>query len=156
MEKDQRELLLEFNAHNVRFLIVGGYALSHYTQPRATKDLDVLIANTGDNPELVFAALATFGAPLAGMTPDDFRRPKTWFQIGLPPGRVDIVQDIEAIDFELAWKNSEAGVIDEDIPVRFLSMDDLITNKLAVGRPRDLIDVDELRAAHGQTTTKHE
>jgi hypothetical protein len=67
MEKDQRDLLREFNAHNVRYLVVGGYAFSYYTQPRATKDLDVFIENSAENAALVFAALAKFGAPVAGM-----------------------------------------------------------------------------------------
>lgn len=147
MKKDQRDLLLEFNARNVRFLIVGGYAYSHYAEPRATKDLDILIATTDENVQLVYQALAHFGAPLACVTPQDFQQPKSWFQIGVPPSRVDIVQSIDAIDFDSAWENSIEGIIDDDIPVRYISLDDLIRNKLAVGRLRDLADVEDLRAA---------
>lgn len=84
MEKDQRDLLLELNARKVKFLIVGGYAFSHYAEPRATKELDIFIAGTDENAQLVFTALAAFGAPLEWMTAKDFQQPKTWFQIGLP------------------------------------------------------------------------
>jgi hypothetical protein len=147
MKKDQRDLLLEFNARNVSFLIIGGYAYSHYTEPRATKDLDVLIATTDENVQLVYEALVNFGAPLDGVTARDFQQPKSWFQIGVPPGRIDIVQSIDAIDFDSAWENSLEGIIDDDIPVRFISLEDLIRNKLAVGRLRDLADVEDLRAA---------
>jgi hypothetical protein len=139
------------NARNVKYLIVGGYAYSNYTEPRATKDLDVLIATTDENVQLVYKALAEFGAPLSGMTPQDFQRAKSWFQIGVPPNRVDIVQSIDAINFDEAWKNSVPGLIDDDIPVRYISLEDLIRNKLAVGRLRDLADVEDLKAAIAAT-----
>jgi hypothetical protein len=69
MEKDQRDLLLAFNEQQVRYLLVGGYAIGRYSEPRATKDLDVFIDITDDNAERVFVALAKYGAPLAGYTP---------------------------------------------------------------------------------------
>ena len=80
MLKDQRDLLLEFNARNVKFLIIGGYAYSHYTEPRATKDLDILIATSDENVQLVYKALAHFGAPLAGVAPQDFQEPKSFIE----------------------------------------------------------------------------
>jgi hypothetical protein len=147
MEKDQRDLLREFNAHNVRYLVVGGYAFSHYTQPRATKDLDVFIENSDANAALVFAALAKFGAPVADMSPSDFQDSGSVYQVGVPPSRIDILQTIEAIEFAEAWEASEEGTTGDGIPVRYISFDDLITNKLAVGRLRDLADVEDLRAS---------
>jgi len=147
MLKDQRDLLLAFNAHNVRYLVIGGYAYSHYTEPRATKDLDVFIDSSPENAALVFQALTQFGAPLAGMSPADFQDGKSWFQIGVALSRIDITQNIDAVDFDIAWNSSEPGIVGDDIPVRFISVDDLIRNKLAVARPRDLVDVDDLRAA---------
>lgn len=145
MEKDQRDLLREFNAHNVRYLVVGGYAFSHYTQPRATKDLDVFVENGDENAVLVFAALAAFGAPVAGMSPKDFQDSGSVYQVGVPPSRIDILQTIEAIEFADAWEASEEGMTGDGIPVRYISFDDLVTNKLAVGRLRDLADVEDLR-----------
>ena len=147
MEKDQRDLLREFNARGVRYLVVGGYAFSYYAEPRATKNLDVFVEDSAENAERVFAALAQFGAPLTGVSAKDFRDPDSVFQIGVPPSRIDILQTIEAIDFPAAWEASELGMIGDDIPVRYLSFDHLVRNKLAVGRLRDLADVEELREA---------
>jgi hypothetical protein len=145
MEKDQRDLLREFNERKVKYLIVGGYAVSYYTEPRATKDVDLFIGTSDENVASVFAALAAFGAPLAGMTPKDFQDPAWGYQIGQPPSRIDILQDLTAVEFESAWKAGEDGFIDSDIPVRYISVADLIQNKLAVGRHRDLADVEAIR-----------
>jgi hypothetical protein len=152
MLKDQRDLLLAFNAHNVRYLIIGGYAYSHYTEPRATKDLDVFIDSSPENASRVFDALVRFGAPLAGMTVADFQDGKSWFQIGVALSRIDVIQSIDAVDFDTAWDSSEQGLAANDIPVRYISVDDLIRNKLAVGRLRDLADVEDLRAAIAATS----
>jgi predicted nucleotidyltransferase len=145
MEKDQRDLLRVFNEKRVRYLIVGGYAVSYYTEPRVTKDIDIFIDTSDENVEIVYAALAAFGAPLSGMTPKDFQDPAWGFQIGQPPSRIDILQELTAVDFESAWKSGEDGVIDVDIPVRYISIADLIQNKLAIGRHRDLADVEAIR-----------
>lgn len=147
IQQDQRDLLYVFNARNVRYLIVGGYALSHYTEPRATKDLDLFLDSSPDNASRVFDSLAQFGAPLSGVTVDDFRDPDSIFQIGLPPHRIDILQGIDGVEFDAAWQASVEGTIGNGIPVRFISLEDLIKNKLTVGRLRDLADVEALREA---------
>jgi hypothetical protein len=145
MEKDQRDLLRVFNERKVRYLIVGGYAVSHFTEPRVTKDLDIFIDTSDENVAIVYAALAAFGAPLAGMTPKDFQDPAWGYQIGQPPSRIDILQELTAIDFDSAWNAGVAGLIDDDIPVLYISPSDLIKNKLALGRHRDLADVEAIR-----------
>ena len=92
-----RDLLLAFNAHNVRYLVVIGYALrNQYCEPRATKDLDVFIDPNPENAVLVFEALARFGAALSGMTPKDFHDGKSWFQVGVALSRIDVIQRIGA------------------------------------------------------------
>jgi len=96
MPKDLKELLHAFNEHSVKYLIVGGYALGVYAEPRATKDLDVFIQAEVENSEAVFRALAEYGAPMDGLTPADFRDQST-FQIGLPPARIDILQRIDGV-----------------------------------------------------------
>jgi hypothetical protein len=145
MLKDQIDLLSAFNAHGVEYLVVGGHAVNAYTQARFTKDLDVLIRSSEANAAAVYKALAEFGAPLAGVSPADFvGRPEQFFQLGVEPDRIDILQSIAGISFEDAWQAPTLGFV-EGVPVRFLSREDLIVNKLAVGRPRDLGDVDELR-----------
>jgi hypothetical protein len=88
MYPDFKELLSVFNAHNVRYLIVGGYAVSLHAQPRATKDLDVLIDPSEENSEALFAALVKFGAPIAGLAPKDFTEPENFFRMGSPPAMV--------------------------------------------------------------------
>lgn len=154
MEKDQHDLLREFNARKVRYLIVGGYAVSHFTEPRVTKDLDIFIDTSDENVAIVYAALAAFGAPLGGMTPKDFQDPAWGYQIGQPPSRIDILQELTAVDFESAWKAGEDGLIDGDIPVRYISVADLIKNKLALGRHRDLADVEAIRESEAANARK--
>jgi predicted nucleotidyltransferase len=148
MLKDQKDLLAVFNSHGVRYLIVGAHAVGVHAEPRGTKDLDVFIEASPINSEAVFAALAEFGAPLAGMTPDDFNdEPGSVFQLGTPPSRVDILQKIEGVDFDEAWANRIETSIAAGIPTQVISLEDLIRNKLAVGRPQDLIDVEKIREA---------
>jgi hypothetical protein len=148
MLKDQKDLLVIFNAHGVRYLVVGAHAVGVHAEPRGTKDLDVLIKADPENSQAVFAALAEYGAPLAGMSPADFNDgPGSVFQIGMPPSRVDILQKIEAVDFEEAWENRIQTSIAAGIPTQVISRDDLIRNKLAVGRQQDLLDVEKIREA---------
>jgi hypothetical protein len=147
MEKDQRDLLLAFNEQQVRYLLVGGYAIGRYTEPRVTKDLDVFVDITDDNAQRVFAALAKYGAPLKGYTPKDFQDPYSGFQMGLPPSQIDIIFAISALTFEEAWSESVPGTTGDDIPVRYISLEHLIKNKAAAGRLQDLADVAALKAA---------
>jgi Aminoglycoside-2''-adenylyltransferase len=90
MYPDFKELLSVLNAHEVRYLIVGGYAVSFHAEPRATKDLDILISADIENSRAVYAALAQFGAPVEGMSPVDFTEPDNFFRMGTPPVMVDI------------------------------------------------------------------
>jgi len=147
MDKDLREILFALNAHEVEYLVVGGYAVSTYSEPRGTKDLDVLVRSNEENSERVFRALAEYGAPPAGMSPDDFNnRPTTVFQIGTPPLRIDILQRITGVDFDEAWEDRVEGFLD-GIPTHVISRDHLIRNKLAVGRKQDILDVENIREA---------
>jgi hypothetical protein len=155
MEKDQFDLLRVFNEKGVKYLIVGGYAVSHYTEPRVTKDLDIYIETSNENVVRVYEALAIFGAPLTGMTPGDFQDPAWGYQIGQPPSRIDILQEIAAVEFQSAWETGEDGLIGEDIRVRYISADDLIKNKLALGRHRDLADVEAIRESEASHTARN-
>ena len=147
MFKDFKELLSVFNAHRVRYLIVGGYAVSFHAQPRATKDIDILIDPAGDNAKAVHAALAKFGAPLQGLDAKDFSDPDGFFRMGTPPTMVDLMPRISGVDFETAWTRRVSATVDEGLIAPFISRVDLITAKLAVGRPQDLADVAALRAS---------
>lgn len=146
MPKDLKDLLRAFNDHGVRYLIVGGYAFGAHAEPRATKDLDVFIATDVANSDAVYRALAAYGAPLEGLTPADFRDDSA-FQIGQPPARIDILQNISGVDFQDAWENRVEGMIDGEVRAPVISKEDLIRNKLHAGRDQDLLDVKSLEAA---------
>lgn len=147
MAQDLKELWSALNAHSVKYLVVGGYAVGVYVEPRATKNLDIFIKAGPQNGETVYRALAEFGAPLAGYTPADFNDGGSWFQMGQPPNRIDILRHIDSVDFDDAWKNRVETVVDGEISVHVISRDDLIRNKLECGRPRDLLDVEEILQA---------
>ena len=146
MPTNLTELLRAFNDHGVRYLVVGGYAYGIHAEPRATKDLNISIRSDEENSQAVFQALAEFGAPLDGLSAADFKDGST-FQIDLPPARIDLLQRIDGITFDEAWKNRIQGTIDGEIPVVVISRGDLIRNKLASGREQELLDVKKLRAA---------
>jgi len=145
MHQDFKELLSAFNAGQVRYLIVGGYAVSYHAQPRATKDLDILIGADAENSEAVYSALAKFGAPIEGLSARDFAEPDNFFRMGTPPVMVDIMPKITGVEFEAAWSRRVHVQIDDNLSVPFISRQDLLVAKLAAGRAQDLIDVDSLR-----------
>jgi predicted nucleotidyltransferase len=141
---DQLDLLSVFRAHGVRFIVVGGHAVNIYTEPRYTGDLDLLVSGDSANGQAVYRALAEFGAPLKGVTAQDFiNKPSQYFQVGVPPSRVDVLQSIAAVEFEAAWTQATMVKVN-GYDVRFLSREDLIRNKLAAGRPKDLVDAEAL------------
>jgi hypothetical protein len=143
MNRNFRELLSAFSGESVEYLIAGAYALAAHGVPRATGDLDVWIRPSAENAERVFRALATFGAPLTGMTEEDFRVPGAVFQIGVPPQRIDVLTLLDGISFEQAWTHrTEVDLSGLKVPV--IGRADLIRNKRAVGRPQDLADVARL------------
>jgi hypothetical protein len=146
MDKDLKELLSALNVQHVKYMVVGGYAVGVHAQPRVTKDLDIFIEMSSSNASAVYAALATFGAPMAGIAAEDFLEPNAVVRIGVPPVAVDILQHIDGVTFEQAWRSSAEYLVDE-IPARYISAEDLITNKLASGRPQDLADAAAVRQA---------
>lgn len=145
MYPDFKELLSVFNAHRVRYLIVGGQAVSLHAQPRATKDMDLLVSPDSENSKAVFAALLQFGAPVAGLQPADFTEPETFFRMGTPPVMVDIMSRIGGVEFDAAWQRRVSVAIDDALTVPVISREDLIAAKISAGRPQDLADVSALR-----------
>jgi len=143
VNSDFSDLLRIFNDHNVRYMVIGGYAIVQYAEPRFTKDLDMLISTDIKNAEAVYTALLEFGAPLAGLTAKDFAEEGFFFQMGVPPVRVDILMGIPGIQFEECW-NRRMEVDFDGLKVIFISKQDLIASKRAAGRPQDLIDADLL------------
>lgn len=149
VNSDFKELLRIFNDYSVKYLVVGGYAVIKYAEPRYTKDIDLWISAERDNAIAVYQALRAFGAPLAGLTTDDFAREGYFYQMGVAPVRVDILMSIPGLKFKEAWERRE--VVDFDgVMMSFISKQDLITSKIASGRPQDLIDAQLLKEAEAE------
>jgi hypothetical protein len=142
---DFRDLLRSFVDREVRFLVVGGYALAVHGRPRATGDLDLWIDATHENAERALAALRDFGAPLRDLTREDLTRPGTVFQIGVPPLRIDILTSATGLTFAPAWVDrTEAEFEGVRFPV--IGRQHLLANKRALGRAQDLADLERLES----------
>jgi hypothetical protein len=147
--RDFRDLLRAFVDHEVRFLVVGAYALAVLGRPRATGDLDLWVDPTPANARRAYAARRAFGAPLQDLTVDDLATPETVFQIGLPPLRVDILTAITGVEFGRAWRRRQRALFDE-VPVPVLGREDFLANKRATGRLKDLADAEALLRTSGR------
>ena len=143
VNSDFSDLLRIFNANRVKYLVIGGYAVVQYAEPRYTKDLDVWISTDETNAEAVYKSLREFGAPLEELTAKDFAEEGFFFQMGIPPVRVDILMGIPGAKFEDCWQRRNEVDFD-GMPICFISKQDLIAVKRASGRPQDLIDADSL------------
>lgn len=144
MNRDFAEMLDALFAAGADFLVVGAHALAAHGRPRATGDLDLWVRPTADNAKRVWNALVQFGAPLRELKIDDLSTPETVFQIGLPPARIDLLTTLTGLNFDEAW--ARRVVVDvEGRRLPFLSREDLIRNKTALGRPRDLADIEDLK-----------
>jgi hypothetical protein len=145
MNQDFRDLLAEFNARQVEFLLVGAHALAAHGHVRATQDLDVWVCPSAENAKRVIEALRSFGAPLHDLTEKDLSTPGLIFQIGVEPIRIDVLTAIDGVQFDEAWTDRMISKF-ADQPVAVLSREHLIKNKLAAGRTQDLADVEAIRS----------
>ena len=140
---DFKDLLSALNAEGVEYLITGAHAVIAYTEPRFTKDLDILVRPAMDNARKVYRALGSFGAPLREIEAEDFLNVDMVYQIGIAPNRIDILTSVKDVSFDEALADSRR--IDYDgIPVRIMGRDTLIRVKKAVDRPQDRLDVEKL------------
>ena len=140
LNRDYSDILRIFNAGGVEYLLVGAYALAAHGRPRATGDIDLWIRCTPTNAQRTWDALVEFGAPLMGLAPADLATPEIVFQIGVEPRRIDVLTTIDGVEFESAWSRHAQLKIDET-PVPVIGFTDLLANKRASGRPKDLGDV---------------
>ena len=143
MNADYIDMLKCLNKAGVDYILVGGWAVNMYGYIRATVDLDIWILADADNAKKVYSAVAEFGAPVAEMKPEEFAEYGMIFQIGVAPCRVDIISKISGVRYADAVTRAVQKTID-GIPVRIISLDDLIANKKASGRAKDLADVEAL------------
>lgn len=145
MNKDFFDLLRSLIEAGARFLVVGAHALAAHGIPRATGHLDVWIGRTPGNVERVWAALLSFGAPVAalGVKRGDLEAAGMTVQIGLPPRRIDLLTEITGVRFEEAWDSRVVRPVDA-LEVPFIGRQELVRNKRTLGRPKDLADLEAL------------
>lgn len=143
VEQDFKELLESLNAHDVEYVIVGAYALAFHGAPRFTGDLDILVRPSPENAARVLSALEDFGFGSLGLFPDDFQKPDHVVQLGVSPVRVDILTSITGVSWEEAEAGKAIGAYG-GVQVSFLGREQVIANKRALGRKKDLADLESL------------
>jgi hypothetical protein len=147
LNQDFMEMIQALNGAGVEYLVIGAHAMAVHGVPRATGDFDIWVRPARWNGERLLEALREFGAPVAdhGITADDLERPDIVYQIGLPPRRIDLMTGISGVEFDAAWA-SRVIVSLEGCEIPVIGRADLITNKRATGRARDLVDLELLES----------
>ncbi len=143
LNEDFKEFIQLLNANEVKYLVVGGYAVAFHGYPRYTKDLDFWLWIDQQNAEKTVKTLKDFGFGSLGLTPEDFLDPDNIIQLGSPPNRIDLITEVTGLDFNACYQNRQE-VEFEGVKVSFVALEDLITNKKATGRLQDLADAEKL------------
>jgi hypothetical protein len=143
LQQDLREFVELLNSHNVDYIIVGGHAVAFHGYPRFTGDIDFFIRPTVDNGVRLVRALEAFGFSNVGLNAETFAQANKVVQLGRPPNRIDLLTSISGVDFDEGWKGRVAGNLD-GIPVSFIGKLELIKNKRASARTKDLADLEKL------------
>ena len=143
VQQDFKELLALFNDHRVSYMIVGGYALAFHGAPRFTGDLDIFVKPDRENAQRIVAALDAFGFASLGLTVDDFERPDQVIQLGVAPVRIDLITSITGV----SWDDAYTGRVSSNfggVPVHYIGREQFVSNKHAMGRIKDLADLEAL------------
>ena len=144
LEKDFVDFVKLCNHYEVKYLVIGGYAVSVHGYPRSTKDLDILIKLSEENAAKMKNVIDEFGFASLKLTKKDFLKPDFVTQLGQEPIRIDILNDIDGLDYEEAWKNRKM-VNYEGEPISFIGYNELLKIKAIAGRPQDLADISKLK-----------
>ncbi|MCR9296490.1 MAG: nucleotidyltransferase [bacterium] len=143
LNPDFRDMLSALLDAEIDFMIVGAYAMAAHGYPRATGDIDIWVRADAETAPKLYRTLAEFGAPMHDLTLEDLASPGIVFQIGVAPVRIDILTELSGLDFSLAWQNRiEIEMDDLNIPV--IARGDLLANKRATGRAKDIADAETL------------
>jgi hypothetical protein len=145
LNKDYKDMLHALAGEKAKFLLVGAYAMAVHGYPRATVDMDIWVMPSPENADAVVRAIERFGAPLHDLTKADLLKDDTVFQIGVAPRRIDIITGASGLRFEEVFARS-LDVNIEGLPIRVLALDDLIRNKRAIGRTKDIADAEALES----------
>lgn len=140
LDRDFKEFLECLAGRDVRFLVVGGYAVAAHGHPRYTGDLDLWVWTGVENAESLLMALSDFGFGSLGLVADDFTEPGRVVQLGYPPVRIDLLTSIDGVDFEACF-DRRVEIVLEGLAVPFIALDDLRRNKASSGRPQDIADL---------------
>ncbi len=143
VQKDFKEFLELLNAHEVEFMIVGGYALAFHGAPRYTGDIDVFVKLDRPNALRIINSLEEFGFSSLELSIDDFQKEDNVVQLGLPPVRIDIITSISGVSWEQAYASRVPGKYG-DVPVYYIGKDQYVVNKKATGRAKDIADIEAL------------
>ena len=146
VEKDFKEFIESLNTNSVRYLIIGSFALSYYSEPRYTKDIDILVDSTASNADRLMTAIREFGFSDIELGSRDFLEPDQVIQLGIAPLRIDLLTSLKGIPFADAWDRRTTGQYG-DIPAFYISKQDLIDHKKLVGRKQDFADIEKLTKA---------
>lgn len=141
--EDFRDFLKFLNNHEVEYLLIGGYAVGYHGFPRATFDMDVWIAATPENAKKMIGVMIDFGFDPETLNEDLFTDPKDMIRMGVPPLRLEVLKEIDGVDFEECYKRRVVEILD-DVEVSIISLEDLRKNKEASGRPKDIMDLENL------------
>jgi len=143
VQKDFKEFFALLNAHEVDFMIVGGYALAYHGAPRYTGDIDIFIKPESENAQRILQGLEEFGFSSLELSSEDFQNEDTVVQLGLPPVRIDIITSISGVSWEQAEASKEPGTYG-DVPVFYIGKNQYVANKRARGRAKDIADIEAL------------
>jgi hypothetical protein len=143
LPKDLKEFVELLNGLDVRFLIVGAFAVGYHGHPRYTSDIDIFVDNSAKNAELLLKAIHQFGFSDIGLSTEDFMKQDQVIQLGVAPNRIDLMTFLSGVDFDEAWSAREFGELG-GITLPFISREMLKRNKAATGRSQDLVDLEHL------------
>jgi predicted nucleotidyltransferase len=145
LDQDFREFIELLNKNEVRYLVVGGYAVGFHGYPRYTKDLDVWVEVDLENAKKIKRSLDEFGFNESGLTESDFLTPYQFIQLGYPPVRIYIATGCEGVEFDTCFQRKETIEID-GLEIKFIDIENLIVNKKALATPQDLADISNLES----------
>jgi predicted nucleotidyltransferase len=140
---DFKEFLALLNLEKIEYLLVGGYAVGFHGYPRPTGDLDVWVAVHSDNISKLLNVLAQFGFANAGATPELFLTPGRVVRMGVPPLRIEVINRVSGVEFSQCHARCIKAILD-GVPVNVIGREDLLVNKRAAAREKDLSDVKQL------------
>lgn len=143
LNKDFKEFIKLLNEYNVKYLVVGGYAVAFHGHPRYTKDLDIWIKRGRNNAVKIVNVLNEFGFGKLGINKEDFLNPDIVIQLGNPPNRIDLLTELTGVKFEECYKSKQTVTI-KNFSIHYIDLQHLKKNKRAVGRHQDLADIENL------------